>query len=165
MLHRGKMEIYTERKTSQGEICVMKLYTIKLCYQEICTGEGPWLLLGNFMNDWYAYHRDRRTDLIKDPIEIPENPTLHQKQWASFCAASVEYLCQLYEMFCPEWALSAKYILIEPWYYSFKSHKPEVRARLEVETPRPFTQRGIYCGNRIFMNKYEELPVRELQLA
>jgi hypothetical protein len=35
------------------------------------------------------------------------------------------------------------------------AHKPEVRERLIRETPEPFTKRNIYCGNRMFNNKWE----------
>ncbi len=35
------------------------------------------------------------------------------------------------------------------------AHKPSVRAFLREQTPEPFARRNIYCGNRVFANKYE----------
>ena len=133
------------------------LQTMALTYQEICQGERPWTALGNFMNDWFDYAKDRRAQLVADPISLPEgfnlDPDTHR--WAAFCAASVEYLCGRYEVPCPSWAHNSAYCLPEPWFDSLGAHKPEVRTRLIQQTPEPFTRRNIYCGNRMFANKYE----------
>lgn len=36
------------------------LQTMAVTYTELCQGEDPWIALGNFMNDWFDYARDRR---------------------------------------------------------------------------------------------------------
>ncbi len=36
------------------------LQTMAVTYAELCQGEDPWIALGNFMNDWFDYARDRR---------------------------------------------------------------------------------------------------------
>jgi hypothetical protein len=71
------------------------LQTMALTYQEICQGERPWVALGNFMNDWFDYAKDRRTQLVVDPIFLPESPNSEALRWAAFCTASVEWLCFL----------------------------------------------------------------------
>jgi hypothetical protein len=124
-------------------------------YREICDGEDPWIPLGNFMNDYFGNAPEMREELVKDPIQEPEDATSDQHRWAVFCAASVEYLCQKYGVSCPDWVHSPEYTLTEPWYYSLGAHKPHIRERLTRETPEPFTRRNIYCGSRIFANKYE----------
>ena len=139
------------------------LQTISISYREILTGEDPWVALGNFMNDFYGNFPDQRAELVRESLQEPTYVTPEEHRWAVFCAATVEHLCQKYELACPAWVHDAAYSLNEPWYYSMGTHKPQVRARLERETPEPFTRRNIYCGNRMFVNKYE-LAAERMQL-
>ena len=134
---------------------ISHLQTMAFTYQEICQGEEPWVALGNFMNDWFDYKKDRRPELVAMPLSLPERWTDEQFRWAVFCAASVEYLCDRYGVFCPSWVYHPVYHLPEPWFDALMAHKPEVRERLIRETPEPFTRRNIYCGNRMFNNKWE----------
>lgn len=132
------------------------LQTITLTYQEICQGEQPWIALGNFMNDWFDYARDRRVELITAPLSVPEHPSEEMLRWAIFCAASVEYLCDRSDIPCPSWINDLRYVTLpEPWFDAPMAHKPSVRAFLLEQTPEPFARRNIYCGNRVFANKYE----------
>ncbi|GER90347.1 hypothetical protein KDW_45090 [Dictyobacter vulcani] len=134
----------------------IELQTISVSYQEICSGAEPWLPLGNFMNDFFGNFTDRRVELLRDPIQEPLNPTEEQHRWAVFCAASVEYLCQKYDLPVPTWTSDPAYApLPEPWYHSKMAHKPAVQQRLLRETPEAFAKRNIYCGGRVFANKYE----------
>ena len=129
--------------------------TIAQAYQEICQGEQPWVALGNFLNEWFDYSKHRRVELIVDALSLPEKPTLDELRWAAYCAATVEWLCQCYEVACPAWALDSIYMLSAPWFDSPGAYKPLVRERLIEQTPEPFSRRNIYCGNRMFANKYE----------
>ncbi len=131
------------------------LQTIEISFHEICEGEDPWIPLGNFLNDFFGNYPERREELVRDPLQKPEDLTPDDSRWAVFCAATVEHLCQKYAIPCPDWVNDPAYMLAEPWYYSLGAHKPSVRERLERETPEPFTRRNIYCGNRMFVNKYE----------
>ncbi len=133
----------------------IELQTIAQSYKEICEGQRPWNPLGNFMNDFFGNFPDRREELIQDPIEEPENATYEMHKWAVFCAASVEYLCEQYGLQCPDWVNNPTYTLLEPWYDSPGADKPQVRERLQQKTPLAWTKRNIYCGNRVFWNKYE----------
>ena len=132
-----------------------QLQTMALTFQEICQGEAPWVALGNFMNDWFDHAKDRRAQLVANPISMPTSSGSDILRWAAFCAASVEWLCKQYEITCPEWVENPTYFLSEPWFDSPAAHKPQVRERLLRQTPEPFTRRNIYCGNRMFKNKYE----------
>jgi hypothetical protein len=126
------------------------LQTMCLSFEEICQGQDPWIPLGNFMNDWYAYHADRRAELVADPLPARYPEEFHA--WAVFCAATVEWFCQRYDVPCPPWVFSEQYSLSEPWYF----HENErVRQRLLTTTPEVFTRRNIFCGNRMFLNKWE----------
>lgn len=131
------------------------LQTMALSYQEICQGTEPWIALGNFMNDWFDYAKDRRAELVANSIALPPTPDVEQWKWAVFCAASVEYLCDRYKISCPTWVFNPHYHLSDPWFDSPRAYKQEVREWLLKETPEPFTRRTIYCGNRMFDNKYE----------
>ncbi|MGZ3646676.1 MAG: hypothetical protein ACXVCM_22830 [Ktedonobacteraceae bacterium] len=130
-------------------------HTMALTYQAICQGERPWVALGNFMNEWFDYAIDRREHLIADPLTLPEEPGVDALHWAAFCAASVEWLCARYEIPCPAWVYRSAYSLPEPWFDSPGAHKPPVRQRLIQQTPEPFARRNVYCGNRMFANKYD----------
>lgn len=134
---------------------VDQLQTMALTYQEICRGEEPWVALGNFMNDWYDYAKKQRTDLVAEELLLPASPDREQLRWAAFCAASVEYLCDRYGIPCPSWVHRPVYRLSEPWFDALSPDKTRVRERLIRQTPEPFTRRNIYCGNRMFANKYE----------
>jgi hypothetical protein len=132
-----------------------ELQNMRVTYQQITQGERPWNALGDFLSYWFGYAPDRREELVKDPIQELEGaaPDLHQ--WAVFCAASVEYLCQHSGLPCPDWVTAPTYTLSEPWFMGLGAHKPQAQARLLQETPEPFSRRNIYCGNRVFANKYE----------
>ena len=103
------------------------LQTMAVAYEEICQGEDPWIALGNFMNHWFDYSKDRREQLVADPISLPETPTSNSFRWAVFCAASVEWLCERYGVSCPSWVYNSSYRLSEPWFNSPGAHKPRPR--------------------------------------
>ena len=50
---------------------VKMVQTIARAYQQICSGEEPWIALGNFRNAWYGYAKDDRLR----PGERPHNGT------------------------------------------------------------------------------------------
>jgi hypothetical protein len=130
--------------------------TMKQVYQEIIEGKDPWIALGNFMNSWYDYHKNQRRMLVKEPPQVPEQPTLEQIRWATFCAASVEYFCLKYHRACPKWISDPVYArLAEPWFYSPYAHLDHIRKELAEESPEPFKRRNIFVSQRIYANKYE----------
>lgn len=139
------------------------LQTMAVAYQEICQGETPWVALGNFMNDWFDYAKERRVELVADPVVMPKSPSTIELQWAVFCAASVEWLCERYEVPCPIWVNNPAYYLPEPWFDCPNAHKLELQQRLIEQTPEPFTRRNIFCGNRMFANKYELVEALHLR--
>jgi hypothetical protein len=134
-----------------------KVQTIAVAYQNICQGALPWVALGNFMNEWFDYSINERESLIHDPLLIPEETTKETIQWAAFCAASVEYLCEKYQVACPSWVEKPEYILSEPWFaYDVPGLvNPRVREYFLTTTPPAFQRRNIFCGDRVFANKYE----------
>ena len=134
------------------------LQTIRLSFQEICQGERPWTALGNFMNDWYEYHKDRRAELIAEPLPSPEAYAAEFHKWAVFCAASTEWLCATYGVPCPGWVHASLYTLPEPW---FTRGGEKIRTWLIETTPREFSKRNIFCGNRMFLNKFETTSARK----
>lgn len=140
-----------------------QLQTISITFQQICAGEGEWIALGNFMNYWYAYAKDRREALVADPLPAYDEQSFYQHQWAVFCAASVEWFCNKYMVSCPSWVYNSKYKLSEPWF--FYLHEP-AKSRLLETTPEEFIRRNIYCGNNCFANKWEMLDqLRKRSLA
>jgi len=137
------------------------LQTMQRSYDEILLGEDPWLPLGNFMHQFFGCYADRRAELVQEPLHMPDHPLSSEDQhWAVFCAASVDYLCQMYHLVCPAWVDT--YTLHEPWYYTMGPDHPKVREKLRQTTPEEFTKRNIFCGNRTFLNKYEKRDRRQV---
>lgn len=131
------------------------IQTMAWAYEQICKGDDPWTALGNFTNAWYGYAKDIRTTLVHEPLMKLKQDTEHTHQWAAFCAASVEFLCDCYGISCPVWAYDPYYILTAPWWHTKRIHDTALKERLMQSTPIPFARRNIFCGNRLFQNKYE----------
>ena len=129
--------------------------TMAHAYQRICQGEDPWTALGDFSNAWYGYAKHMRTDLIKEPLLKPERKTEDTRRWGAFCTASVEYLCNLHHEHCPNWVYDSSYILNTPWWYIQHADDQTIREYTRRTTPPPFARRNIFCGNRLYQNKYE----------
>ena len=67
-----------------------------------------------------------------------------------------EFLCDRYEVPCPAWVHHPRYTLATPWYGDNKSTSIEEVRQHRIETaPTPFARRNIFCGNRLYQNKYE----------
>jgi len=128
------------------------LQTMSIAFQQICAGERDWTALGNFMNYWYSYAKDRRETLIADPLPAYDESSLYQHRWATFCAASVEWFCNKYSVPCPEWVHDPKYTLSEPWF--FHEHE-RAKSWLLRTTPEEFTRRNVFCGDNCYSNKWE----------
>ncbi len=133
---------------------IKEVQTIARAYQQICDGKEPWVALGNFRNAWYDYAKDYRAFLVNDPLQEPAQNTEHTRRWGAFCAASVEFLCSRYDVPCPEWVHHSRYILTTPWWPEH-AYALSTRRKLMEITPLPFLQRHIFCGNRLYQNKYE----------
>ncbi len=131
------------------------IQTMARAYQQICTGEEPWIALGNFRNAWYGYAKERRPALVSQPLKQPEQQTEYTHRWGAFCAASVEFLCERYGVTCPEWVHQPCYTLATPWWHTKHVHSLSMRAHLIETTMVPFARRNIFCGNRLYQNKYE----------
>ncbi len=144
-----------------------RIQTLTQAYADIRAGELPWVALNEFFHEWFGYSVDQRALLVADPI-VCENPahlvraeqtaeSAEHWRWAVFCAAAADYLCNRYNVPCPDWAQNPEYTLTEPW-YSFGIPAvctPEHRTRLERTTPEPLRRRNILGGDRVFANKYE----------
>lgn len=133
------------------------IHTMAWAYQRICAGEDPWTALGNFTNAWYDYAKDIRASLVSEPLGKPDPDTEHTRHWGAFCAAAVEFLCDRYRVPCPQWVQEPDYILSTPWYGDniINLADTAVLQRRITTTPAPFARRNVFCGNRLFQNKYE----------
>jgi hypothetical protein len=148
------MPIHEER-AQETIILPRTIETMAWAYDEICAGEDSWTALGNFTNAWYGYAKHMRADLVREPLVRPEKETEYTHRWAAFCAASVDFLCDRYQVPCPDWVHDPYYILETPWWRTKQAHDPSVREDLAKITPTPFARRNIFCTNRLFQNKYE----------
>jgi hypothetical protein len=137
--------------------------TIKQVYQDIKNGDDPWVAIGDFSHDWYGNYPEtaQRIALVEEPITIPAAASIELRQWAAFCAASVEYLCQEAAIAVPSWIHNSSYTLSreEAFYTSPLAYKQRIRERLEQEAPEAFRKRNVFCSERIYANKYAHLTV------
>jgi hypothetical protein len=131
------------------------IQTMARAYQQICAGEDPWTALGNFTNAWYDYALDSRASLVIEQLVVPEDGMEYIRRWGAFCAASVEFLCDRYNVPCPTWVHNPRFILATPWWHTRHEHNGSFRERLMRDTPEPFARRNIFCGNRLYQNKFE----------
>ena len=118
--------------------------------------EDPWTALGDFSNAWFCYAKHLRPDLVKDQPIQPKHETEYTRRWGAFCAASVEYLCDLHHQPCPAWVHNLSYTLETPWWYTRHADNPAIREYTRKTTPPPFARRNIFCSNRLYQNKYEQ---------
>ncbi len=125
-------------------------HTLAETFDQICNNEMPWVALGNFLNDWWAYAVEHRRELVETPL-APAS-TLRTQRWAAFCAAMIEWLCWQADMPFPEWTNQECYILPEPW---FLDEKWSGRTWLLATTPAPFQMRNIFGGDRMFLHKWD----------
>lgn len=156
--------------TSAGMITTVatRMQTLATSYNEIQSRVPgyPWVPLGNFMLDFFRNFPEQRAELLADPLQAPTYGLAYNwnaeaqedHQWAVFCAASAEYLSHRYGLTCPSWSDDPAYApLSEPWYFAPMAYKKEsVRARAERTTPIEFARRNIYCGDKIYVDKYVE---------
>lgn len=125
-------------------------HTIADAIREIDQGEDPWVAIGCFLNDWWCSREEKRAGLISEPL--PSATTPEGRQWAAFCAATVEELCLRASLTSPAWVNKQDYVLAEPWF-----HYPQLsqRAWLLSTTPEPYRRRNIFVGGNVLDNKYE----------
>lgn len=127
---------------------IYRYQTIAETFAQICKGEQPWIAIGNFLNDWWYYSVAYRSDLIRTPLVAAPDEQTHQ--WAVFCVAMVEWLCEEDDIPCPDWTRQERYILAKPW---FLSEKWTSRALQLATTPAPFKKRNIFGGSRMLVRK------------
>lgn len=109
----------------------------------IVGGVGPWLAIGQFLDDWRATDRVKRTRLVGEPLRQVAGDHL---RWAALLAAAVDYLCAQDALPAPAWTSRPEYRLPEPW---FLYPGWRLRAWQLIETPVPFRMRNIFGGDRI----------------
>ncbi|MBA2288309.1 MAG: hypothetical protein H0W02_22770 [Ktedonobacteraceae bacterium] len=130
------------------------IQTLARAYQHLSAGEEFRVAIGNFMNEFFLYNTRQRQALIDDPIQMPEQPTEEQRQWAAFCAGAADYLARRYRLTCPVWALDPAYSLPDPWYMTGPFDNLVMRASLQKVAPEPWRKRNVFCSNRIFTNQH-----------
>lgn len=123
-------------------------HTIAETVEQIYRGQTPWVAIGNFLNDWWLYAVEHRSELVAAPLPPAPNPEM--QRWAAFCAAMVEWLCQQENLPFPAWTSQKDYTLPNPWFLYEKSSR---RSWLLATTPAPFKTRNIFGGDRMFLKK------------
>src|SRR5258708_23266847 len=89
--------------------------TMHLAFKEICEGEQPWIALGNFMNYWFCYAKDRREAVAVEPSQEGLAGT-YVPRCGAFCAALIALPSQEYNNPVPQRAQLSNYNLPDPIY-------------------------------------------------
>jgi hypothetical protein len=132
----------------------LKTQTLAMAYDELASGkEGFRVAVGNFMNAFFLYAVESRQQLIDDPIQMPESPTLDQRGWAAFCAGAAEYVAARYHLQCPAWAHDPAYCMPEPW-YTVSHANPAMRKHFQKTAPEAFRRRNVFCDDHVFSNPH-----------
>lgn len=162
---KAMAQVYSAQKKKQQPQLPEQVQTMAQAYSDICSGEDPWTALGNFTNAWYGYAIHVRPALVSESLTKPAQGSEYILHWGAFCAASVEFLCERYDVPCPDWVNDPTFILTEPWYgtnenlRNFTTFIPPLTSSMQQHrretAPAPFVRRNIFCGNRLFQNKYE----------
>ena len=118
-------------------------------------GGGAMDCLGQLSQCLVWVCQDRRVALVSEPLAKSAQDTELTHRWSAFCAATVEFLCERYDVPCPQWVHVPRYMLETPWWYTERADDPKIRERLMQTTPSAFARRKIFCGNRLYQNKYE----------
>ena len=117
-------------------------------WEAVLRGEtSPLIALGDFLDDWNRFpDLHERERMIGEPISDSASPEQHR--WASFFAATVEYLTVRNGMKTPSWAMQECWVLPEPW---FLLPGWKMRAWLLVATPPPWKRRRIFGGDETML--------------
>jgi hypothetical protein len=114
--------------------------------ERIQHGDGPWIALGDFLDDWRRADRSERLVMIDEPLEPTDSDAEHR--WAAFIAAAVDQLAWESQprIEPPDWVRDPRYVLAEPWFLV-----PGWRLRMHqlVDTPAAFKRRNIFGGDRV----------------
>ncbi len=110
-------------------------------------GQTPYVVLGDFLDDFYTAEQVERLRMIKDPLP----KTIDNKEiwkWAVYFVAAIDLLCYQFEIPSPEWVRDPIYNLDHPWFL-FEGWR--LRAWELVKTPVPFKMRNIFTGDKVLI--------------
>jgi hypothetical protein len=123
-----------------------RLATVGQYFGLLRDGEGPWIALGDFLDDWYRADPDQRALMVAEPIAIAESDP--NRRWAALFAAVVDWLCWITapRVEPPAWIADDIFTLPEPW---FVSEGASLHDWQLIESPAPFRMRRIYTDSSI----------------
>ncbi len=137
----------TDLLLERGEIQTgYRLSTVRQSFDRVRRGEDPWIVLGDFLDDWRRAEPDQRPLLVAEPIGTTEDDP--QRRWAALFAAVVDWLCWTLEprVETPAWVTDPVFVLPEPW---FVVQGRAMQAWQLIESPTPFRMRRIFTDASI----------------
>ena len=108
-----------------------------------------WKPMCEFLDEFYEDRPDRVQMLAEEPWALA-------KEESAYLAASAEYLCEVYELPCPDWASRPIYFLAAAW-WPWGSGEA-VRALFVAESPEAFRRRNIFIERRPLRRKAGPKP-------
>ncbi|MEX1173128.1 MAG: hypothetical protein WEG56_11015 [Chloroflexota bacterium] len=123
-----------------------RLTSVSQSYERVRRGDDPWIVFGNFIDDWRRAEPDQRPLLVAEPIRT----TAHDphRRWAALFAAAADWVCWTAEpkVERPAWLADDIYVLPEPW---FLIEGTALRTWQLVQSPTPFRMRRIFTDSSV----------------
>ncbi|MDR0306030.1 MAG: hypothetical protein LBI42_04230 [Chitinispirillales bacterium] len=114
--------------------------TISQAVERLSRGENFYIVLGDFLDEFYRQDRVTRQAMIADEPAIYENVS---REHAALFAASVHKLAGDYGLTVPDWVMDKKYKLTDKPYFDCNA-KGDLRLLFMYKSPTEFKYRNLF---------------------
>ena len=106
-------------------------------------GNDFYILLGDFLDEFYRSDRDKQQSMIFDEPAINDCP----RELLSFVAASAHKLANDYQLEVPKWVFKKRYYTNEPFFAG--NVKGKLRLLFMYKSPTEFKHRNLFVDENV----------------
>jgi hypothetical protein len=138
-------DVLTERGAIQTGYRLTPLAT---AFDAVTRGADPWLVLGDFLDDWRRADIEQREELMRAPLIVAPEADDDTRRWAALFAAVADWLCWRNDprLARPSWVDQAVFRLDRPW---FVMPGQKMRLWQLVHSPAPFRLRNVFTDESV----------------